>query len=320
MSTDSQPPHEDPPHKLAEYVVPSYAPTHPNKLERTIKWGKIIVLSAVVVAAVIGMWGHSRWMRDADARVRALEAASPATRPQRYFDTELDGLPPPVARYFAKALNMNQPVVRQLYMEQTGTFNRSMQAPEKWIPFTAWQRVTTKHPGFVWDATMTLPLGITLRVVDAYVAGQGSLQPSVFGLIDVGGVQGGSDIARGELIRYFAESVWYPSALLPSQGVQWAPVDAQSARATLTDGPLTVNLVFTFNPEDDTVARIRSDERSALVDGAMVPMPWEVSLSDYQHESNMLVPHSAEAAWLTPAGRVPYWRGKVEKLDYEMPR
>ncbi len=320
MTTDNPPPQEDSPLKLAEYVVPSYAPAHPNKLERLIKWGKIIVFSVVVFAVVIGTWGHSRWARDADARVQAMEAANPTARPQRYFDTELEGLPPVVARYFSKVLNLHQPVVSRLYLEQTGTMNRSTEGPENWIPFTAWQRVTTKRPGFVWDASMTMPPGITVRVVDAYVAGVGSLQPSVFGLIDIGGVQGGSDMARGELIRYFAECVWYPTALLPSQGVQWKAVDAQTARATMTDGPLTVSLSFTFNAEDGTVARIASDERGALINGAMVQMPWEVILSDYRQVSGMVVPYAAEVAWQTPAGRLPYWRGKIAKLDYEMPR
>jgi hypothetical protein len=272
------------------------------------------------VALVVGLWGHARWVRDADARVQALEAANPAVRPQRFYDTELEGLPPVVARYFSKVLNMNQPMVRRLYLEQTGSMNRSTQGPESWVPFTAWQRVTTKRPGFVWDASFTMPPGFTVRVVDAYVAGVGSLQPSVFGLIDVGGVQGDVDIARGELIRYFAECVWYPTALLPSQGVQWKAVDPQTAQAALTDGALTVSLTFTFNADDGTVTRITSDQRSALLDGVMVPTPWEVRLSDYQQNSGMVVPHVAEVAWLTPAGRVPYWRGKVEKLDYEMPR
>ena len=63
-----------------------------------------------------------------------------------------------------------------------------------------------------------------------------------------------------------------------------------------------------------------STERSALLNDRMVPMPWEVRLSDYQVHSAMHIPHKAEAAWLTPSGRWPYWRGKLEKLDYDMPR
>jgi hypothetical protein len=232
----------------------------------------------------------------------------------------LQSLPPVVRRYLSQALNMYQPMVRRIYLDQTGTLNRSSDPQtERWEPFTARQRVATQRPGFVWDAAVKVSPGITVRVVDAYVGGVGSLQPSVFGLIDVGGDTGNGEIARGELIRYFAESVWYPTALLPSQGVQWKAVDEHSAQASLRDGPLTVQLVFSFNAEG-MVERISSAERSALLNGVMVPMPWEVRLSNYQLRDGMRVPHEAEVAWHTPKGRWPYWRGKVEKLDYDMPR
>jgi hypothetical protein len=52
----------------------------------------------------------------------------------------------------------------------------------------------------------------------------------------------------------------------------------------------------------------------------MVRMPWEVQLSNYQVQNGMLLPLEAEVAWLPTTGRVPYWRGKVEKFDYELPR
>ena len=317
MTTDDKQP---PPHVLGDYVVPSYVPSHPNRKLLVLKWGAIVVCTGFAVAIVMGLWGNARWAKDTAVRVQALEAATPQTRPEHYDDAELAGLPPPVRRYLSKALNLYQPMVRGVYLEQTGTFNRSSPpGAGQWEPFKARQRVATKRPGFVWDAAITMSPGITVRVVDAYVAGVGSLQPSLFGLIDVGGSQGNSDIARGELIRYFAEAVWYPTALLPSQGVQWKPVDEHTALATLTDGPLTVSLRLAFNA-DGLVESIRSDERSALIDGAMVPMPWEVRLSNYQRQSGMLVPQEAEVAWIAPSGRMPYWRGKVELLDYAMPR
>lgn len=306
MTPDHQPPQDDLPPALSALTV--------------LKWSMIGAITLIALALVLGLWGNSRWARDTHRRIQALEATtSPVkARPQRYDDAELVALPPVVRRYFSKVLNPNQPIVRRLYLEQTGTFNRSTQA-EQWEPFTARQRVSTNRPGFVWDASITLSPGITVRVVDAYVAGVGSLQPSVLGLFDLDGSHGTVDMARGELIRFFAEAVWYPTALLPSQGVQWTPVDNTTARATLTDGPLTVTLTFAFNAQG-LVDRISSTERSALVDGEMVSMPWEVRLSNYQMHSGMLVPQEGEVAWISTTGRVPYWRGKVEKLDYELPR
>ena len=320
MTPEAKPPQDDASPALSDFVVPHYAPSQPNKLVVTLKWAKIVVFTLVAVALILGLWGHSRWTDTTNTLLVALEAATaPAkARPERYDEAELAALPPVVRNYLSKVLNPNQPIVRRLYLEQTGSFNRSTQV-EQWEPFTARQRVTTKRPGFVWDASIATSLGIAVRVVDAYVAGVGSLRPSVIGLFDVGGIEGTGDIARGELFRYFAESIWYPTALLPSQGVQWRPVDAQSADATLTDGPITVTLRFAFN-RAGLVERISSSERSALVDGVMVPMPWEVRPSRYETHSGMLVPAEAEVAWLAPSGRMPYWRGKLEKLDYDMPR
>ncbi len=323
--TKTEPPEssatKEPPQVLGDLVVPSYAPDRTNRLLVVIKWGKIIVVSLVLAAVSLGLWGHSRWLKKTQALVQALEqgAAAPATRSQRYDDSELATLPPVVRRYLSQVLNPNQPLVRRLYLEQTGTFNRSSTPPEVWEPFTAKQLVVTKRTGFVWDASIIMSPGIPVRVVDAYVAGVGTLQPSVIGLFDLGGMQGTGEIARGELIRYVAEAVWYPTALLPSQGMQWKAVDANTAQATFTDGPITVSLLFSFNASG-LVERISSTERSALIDGSMVPMPWEVRVSHYQAHSGMLVPQQAEVAWLAPAGRLPYWRGKIEKLDYEMPR
>lgn len=322
MTTQAKPPlqDEDKSQILGDFVVPSYAPDQPLKKWAPLKWAVRGAIGLGLLVLGLGLWSNARWARDVDARLQTLEAATPQVRPQRYEDEELKALPPVVQRYLSQALNPYQPVVRRLYLEQTGMFNRSSTPMvEQWEPFTARQRVATKRPGFVWDAAIRVSPGITLRVVDAYVGGVGSLQPSIFGLIDVGGSQGNGDVARGELIRYFAESVWYPTALLPSQGVQWKAVDDHSAQATLTDGPLTVSLLFNFNAEG-MVERISSTERSALLDGTMVPMPWEVRLSDYQLHSGMKLPHQAEVAWLTPKGRWPYWRGKLEKLDYDMPR
>lgn len=320
MTPKPQPPEDDAPPALSDLIVPSYAPARPNTPLTVLKWAKWSVFSVIATALVLGLWGHSRWVASTNARLQALEAATLQTKshPQRYDDGELASLPPVVRRYLSQALNLNQPIVRRVYLEQTGTLNRSTQAPQ-WEPFTARQRVSTRRPGFVWDASMVLGPGITIRVVDAYVAGVGSLQPSVQGLLDLGGAHGTGDIARGELIRYWAESVWYPTALLPSQGVTWTPVDDHTAQASMTDGPLTVSLQFAFNAQG-LVERISSNERSALIDGVMVPMPWEVRLSSYQRRSGMLVPQEAEVAWLAPTGRKPYWRGKVETFDYDMPR
>jgi hypothetical protein len=59
-------------------------------------------------------------------------------------------------------------------------------------------------------------------------------------------VRGGGEIPRGEFMRVFAEAAWYPTALLPSQGVRWEAVNDHSANATLTADHLTITLLFAY--------------------------------------------------------------------------
>lgn len=49
-------------------------------------------------------------------------------------------------------------------------------------------------------------------------------------------------LSRGALQRYLAEAVWFPTALLPREGLKWTAVDDSTALATLTDSGITVSL------------------------------------------------------------------------------
>ena len=73
---------------------------------------------------------------------------------------------------------------------------------------------------------------------------RGILKASLFGLVPLVDERDEEEMARGELMRFLAEAAWYPTALLPSQGVQWEGIDDSSAKATLRDGEVLLTLVF----------------------------------------------------------------------------
>ena len=278
--------------------------------------GMLAVLALVWAAlVVVGQW---RW----DGRTRALLARLEAARvdpPAQHFQAEtLDGLPPVVQRYFRAALPEGAPTVAAVSVEHTGDFNMG-EAVDNWKPFTSRQRVVTQRPGFVWDGQMAVLPGLGVRVHDAYVAGEGILQPAVLGLFSLMDLRGTGAVAEGELMRFFAEAAWYPTALLPSQAVQWTPVDDRSARATLRDGPLAITLSFTFGA-DGLIESVRAEARGRTEGGQIVMRPWEGRWFDHQLRDGMRVPMRGEVAWLLPpeaGGRKVYWRGTITALRYE---
>jgi hypothetical protein len=196
-----------------------------------------------------------------------------------------------------------------------GLFNMSATA-EQWKSFSSWQRVVTRRPGFMWNARISMMRpGLAVRVIDSYIAGKGLLHAAMLGLFTVAKVEGGGEIARGEFMRFFAEAAWYPTALLPSQGVHWEAVGEHSVNASIVDGPLTLTLLFRFN-DAGLIDSVRAEARGGMVGNKVVMTPWECSMSDYAVRDGMTVPITGEA-WMRPDGRKPYFHGTIRSLTYE---
>jgi hypothetical protein len=283
-------------------------------------WLGLVLCLPAVAAVGLSAYGSNRWTDATRTLTRRLEAARIDEKvrppsPARFDSRELEGLPAPVQRYFRAVLKDGQPIIAAVTVELVGTFNLSATG-EQWKPFISRQRVVTRRPGFLWDAQVAMLPGVPVRVVDGYIAGEGLLHAAVLGLFTVADLHGGGEIARGELMRFFAEMAWYPTALLPSQGVRWDAIDDASANATIVDGPLTLTLLFRFN-EAGLITSVRAEARGAMVGKEMVKIPWEGSWSDYQARDGMMVPLTGEAAWLRPEGRKPYFHGTLTSLTYE---
>jgi hypothetical protein len=273
----------------------------------------IFALGAIV--AVILSHTARRWRFGTEQLRAKLDAARRPIATNTYGPSELIGLPEPVQRYFRAALRGGQQLVAAVNMEHRGTFNPS-ETGEHWKPFVSTQRVVTQRPGFDWDARIAMIPGVTVRVHDAYVAGEGLLRATLFGLVPLAEIRNTPMIAQGELMRFVAEAAWYPTALLPSQGVQWKAVNDRSAMATLRDADIEVTLLFRFN-EHDLIDSVHADARAATVGKSIVMMPWECRMSNYQTHNGMIVPLTGEVAWVRPEGRKAYYRGTVTSLTYE---
>lgn len=283
-----------------------------------IGWVGCSLLSLALVAVALLVLGRWHWIRLTNELAIQLEAGRADVQPLRYETRELDGLPPPVQRYFRVALTEGVPMITGLTVEHWGSFNMG-ETTDQWRPFTSTQRVLTRRPGFVWDGRISVLPGLRVHVHDAYVAGEGILHPSIAGIATLMNLRGGGAIAQGELMRFLAEAPWYPTALLPSQGVRWEAIDDHSARASFADGAVSVSLTLHFG-SDDLIDWVRADARGRTVAGRLVDTPWEGRWSNYQVRDGMIVPTSGDVAWMLPHARKSYWRGTIKSLQYEFTR
>lgn len=256
-----------------------------------------------------------RRTREIDRLVADLIAAS-VPGPGRVGRRDgLAALPSPVRRYFETVLREERPPIERVRIEQSGTF-RGGGSAAPWRPFRATQHVTTRPPGFVWDATIEMTPWVPVRVVDAYHDGRGTLRAALGGVLPVMEGEPGPALDEGELLRYLAEAPLYPTALLPGGGVEWAPIDDTAARATLVHGDTTAALTFHFNDRNEVV-RVEGERGFTHDDLPVEPRPWVGYWRRYRTRGGMRVPTEGEVAWRGPkSGEWSYWRGRMDRLSY----
>jgi len=283
--------------------------------------GASILVLALVAVLLLGAWlyGAYRWNAETRELRARLAAARTPVRPQTVDFRELEGLPAPAERYFRTVLEDGQPMVSGVRVRHTGTFDMGEGVEDNWKAFASEQVVVARRPGFDWNARVAMMPGLPVRVHDSYVAGEGVLHASVLGLFTVADMSGKGDVAEGELMRFFAEAAWYPTALLPSQGVRWEVASDHSAYATLAEGDQIIRMLFTFD-ERGLIDTVSAEARGRAVDGKIVPTPWRGRFWNYEERGGMLVPLDGEVAWFPPEGEKPYWRGHIAEVSYRFAR
>lgn len=272
----------------------------------------VLALLALFVAAplALALIGHARWRAAGDATVAAMDAAAPdRPAPSPYDPSQLAGVPAPARRFFAWALVPGQRHVARVSFAQQGDF---AMRPDAWTHFTATQHVTVAPRATQWLARMRMAAVVPVLVRDSYLDGAGSLRATLLGWLPVADAHGTPQMASGALLRWLAEATWYPTALLPTAGAQWSPVDDSTARVTITDRGTTVALDVTFAP-DGPITTVRADrwneDRRAL-------RPWRGTFTDWRRVDGIMIPLRGEVGWGDGADYRAYWRGTLADVRY----
>ncbi len=283
-----------------------------------------LVIAVVALLAWIAYQRH-QW-RKATAQWRSAmtqAAASTDTEGQGLYQKLVDPnwrakvaerLPPPVQRYLQAVMSPAAKPFAAVRIRQTGEFNLSADG-EQWAPFTADQLTVLAPKGFDWDARIRFLPGLTIFVRDAYVLRQGVLRAALEGGVITFADQPPSDeLAQGQLMRFLAELPWYPPAAL-DPAITWTPIDDHSAQAELVDGLISVALVFRFG-SDGLIESVRADARGRAVGDRIEPTLWVGRFWDYAEFDGWRVPQRGEVAWFPPDGPRPYWRGRLEQIEF----
>jgi len=274
----------------------------------------VAVLTLLALLTITLLWGKVSWYRYTAGLFEKVYASGAAQ--ERYVDLdEIKNLPVPVQKYFRLVLKEGAPIITHAFLSQSGGF-RVKPEKEAWSPMEAEQYFSTRPRAFVWHASIAMMPGVAVNVCDTYIEGEGKTKGKLMSLFTLIDTQSASELDEGALQRYLAEAVWFPTALLPSQGVSWNEIDEYHAEASVTDAGTTVSLEFEFN-ETGEIVSVYAPRRYREVSGAYEATPWKGRFADYIDFQGYRIPSKAEVEWQLEEQLYPYWRATIGQVEYD---
>ena len=222
-----------------------------------------------------------------------------------YAVTQIQGLPKPVQQYFKYVLKDGQPYINSVRLRHNGLFKTDLK--KDFIKIDGEQYFSANKPQFIWKGETSM---FTAR--DFFIDDKGGLLVTLLSVYNIVDAKGAS-FNEGELQRWLAESVWFPTNLLPSENVSWSPIDELSAKLSFKYKATAFDFIVRFNQIGEIVEiegkRFMTANRKEK---------WVCKMANYQEQNGMKIPISDQAIWRLNEGDQVYAKFELQKIEYNI--
>lgn len=263
----------------------------------------LITLCVIGILLIVLLLGKMNLYLKFKKQVAALYKNAENISSRTYSVKQLDGLPEPVQRYFNYVLKDGQPYISTVRVTHNGYFKTDLK--KGFIKISGEQYFSTHKPQFIWKGKTTL---FTAR--DLFIDDNGGLMVTLFNVLNVVNAKG-SHYDEGELQRWLAESVWFPTNLLPSDYVKWSAIDADVAKLSFHYNAVAFDFRVRFNAIGEIIEM--EGERFMTVDKKEI---WVCKMANYQERNGVKIPISDQAIWRLKEGDQAYAKFEVQSITY----
>jgi hypothetical protein len=198
------------------------------------------------------------------------------------------------------------PYISFVRLLHKGQFRSSLN--KEWKNIRGEEYFTTGQPGFIWKGKTS-----AFTAIDKYAGRKGQLK--VFFLSFFRILKGeGREYDESELLRWVAESVWFPTNLLPDERLQWQAID--SHRALLCYHYQGIQLFFkvSFNDKGEIV-----EFETKRYKDPTHRETWIGQVENYKDHNGVLIPVSIRAIWRLKECDFCYAQFEVTGIEYNNP-
>lgn len=223
---------------------------------------------------------------------------------------DLEALPECVQKWLESAQVIGKGKINTARLQQKAYLRTTPKG--KWMPTEAQQYFRVDEPGFIWQARIKAAPFVHIAGRDKYADGKGHMLIKILSLKSVADARG-PEIDQGVLLRFLAETVWFPTAALSSY-ITWEEINPHSAKATMSYKGVSASGVFTFNEQGDFVSF--SAKRYMDSGGKSTLEDWFVIATDYEQLSGVRIPTQGEVTWKLKTGDFTWFKWKITEIEY----
>ena len=266
-----------------------------------------------IVATIVIFIANMKFNQKVAKEVKELFAGISGSDDSVIQRSNLEKLPIPVKKWLEFSNIVGKEKVTSVRLKQKAVMR--LKEAQSWMPVEAEQYFTVNEPGFIWKARIKAAPLFHIVGRDKYFEGKGSMLINALSLIKIAD-SSGKEINQGTLIRYLAETVWFPSAALNSY-ITWEEIDASSARATIDYRGITVSGVFNFNNIGEVTSFVA--KRYMENNGKYSLETWLVTMRNYKELDGIKIPTEGKVVWKLETGDFTWFKFEITEIEYNLP-
>lgn len=251
--------------------------------------------------------------KEVNREIRKLYQNNTGNQKQVITGSDLEGLPLCVQKWLEHAGVIGKESIRTVRLKQKGAMRIKEGGP--WLPCEAEQYFTIDEPGFIWKVKVKMAPFLFFTGRDKYYEGKGNMLIKILALVTVVSTKG-QELDQGTLLRYLAETQWFPTAAL-SRFIQWQEIDPHSARATMSYKGVTASGVFEFNEKGEVINF--TAKRYMEKHGNYSLETWSGNTKGYRTFNNVDIPNKGEVIWKLKTGDFDWYRWEITEVEYDKP-
>ncbi|GAB4180499.1 MAG: hypothetical protein Kow00108_16890 [Calditrichia bacterium] len=220
-------------------------------------------------------------------------------------ENDLQSLPEVVQKYLRFTGIVGKKMIKTVRLRQRGDFR--LKPDQNFKKMEAVQYFNVDLMEFYWKGKVMI-----VTATDRFIEGKGDLMVKLLGLFKVAYAEG-PEVDQGEILRFLAEGVWFPSVFVKDY-IMWEEIDDHTAKATITHNNLRATATFFFN-EKNQVEKITA-KRYMERDGKFELKDWEIIIKEYKEFNDIRIPYRSEVIWKLENGDFCWYKPEVYEIEY----